>query len=107
MLVKLLALAERHQLHREQVLDRLWADLFERAGELAAALEVLEGVVARERAHEAAHVGLVRLYARTGQRAEALRQYQQLAEVLRHELETKPSPASQQLYQAILDGQFP
>ena len=43
-----------------------------------------------DRSHEEAHAGLMRLYALSGQRQQALRQYQALREVLQAELDAEP-----------------
>lgn len=51
--------------------------------------------------HEPAHRQLMRLYATTGQRAEALRQYKQCVEILDTELATPPEAETTQLYQMI------
>lgn len=56
---------------------------------------------------EEAHVELMRLYARTGQRYQALRQYQQLQATLRRELDVEPTAATQKLYRDIRSGLFP
>lgn len=55
--------------------------------------------------HEPAHRQLMRLYAANGQRAEALRQYQQAVDVLDAELATPPEDETTQLYETILNGQ--
>ncbi|HSH83478.1 MAG TPA: tetratricopeptide repeat protein, partial [Herpetosiphonaceae bacterium] len=75
--------------------------------ELPAAIEALRRVVESEPAHEDAHTGLMRLYARTGQRHQALRQYAQLRDALRRELDAEPEPESQRLYQEIRSGLYP
>ncbi len=56
--------------------------------------------------HEPAHRQLMRLYAANGQRAEALRQYQQAVEVLDAELATPPEDETTHLYETILNGQL-
>jgi predicted ATPase/DNA-binding SARP family transcriptional activator len=83
------------------------ARLHEARGESEPAIEALRRVIAGEPAHEEAHVALMRLYARCGQRHRALRQYQQLREALRRELDIEPDPASERLYQEIRALQFP
>lgn len=82
------------------------ARLREAQRETAAASEALRRVVTQEPAHEEAHLALMGVYARAGQRHQALRQYQQLQETLRSELDVDPSPASQRLYQDILAGRL-
>src|SRR6185295_6699278 len=51
---------------------------------------------------EAAHRALMRLYARHGRRASALRQYQVCVEVLQRELGVEPEPETRRVYQDIL-----
>ncbi|HEX5503334.1 MAG TPA: LuxR C-terminal-related transcriptional regulator, partial [Thermomicrobiales bacterium] len=43
----------------------------------------------------------------SGERGRALRQYQQLREALRRDLDVDPAPAAQRLYRQIWDGRFP
>ena len=81
------------------------AALHEAAQRPEAAVEALRRAVAAEPSHEAAHAALMRLYARTGQRHEALRQYERLRRALRTELDAAPSAGSQRLVRDILtDG---
>jgi DNA-binding SARP family transcriptional activator len=70
-----------HQLRLKLLLDL--AGLLETCGETAAAINALGQVVVLDRAHEEAHTRLMRLYALTGQRQQALRQFQLLREALR------------------------
>jgi DNA-binding SARP family transcriptional activator len=51
--------------------------------------------------HEPAHRILMRLYAASGQRAEAIRQYHQCVEILDIDLATPPEEETNQLYAAI------
>lgn len=51
--------------------------------------------------HEPAHRELMRLYARSGQHAAALRQYAECARLLDHELGVEPEGATGELYAAI------
>jgi DNA-binding SARP family transcriptional activator len=57
--------------------------------------------------HEPAHQSLMRLYAWSGQRSAALRQYAECARVLEAELGVAPQTETQALYQAILDNRLP
>lgn len=57
--------------------------------------------------HEPAHRLLMQLYVTNGQRAEALRQYQQCAELLNAELATPPEEETTNLYEAILSNTQP
>jgi predicted ATPase/DNA-binding SARP family transcriptional activator len=79
----------------------------EARGDYPAAAALLVRFLAAEPAREEAHVGLMRLYALQGQRAQALRQYAHLRTLLRQELDVEPDTASQQLYHEILARQFP
>jgi predicted ATPase len=49
----------------------------------------------------------MRLYALTGQRQQALRQYQTLQAALKRELDAEPEPNISRLHQEILSGRFP
>ena len=68
------------------------------------ATETFRKALVNDPTHEEAHRGLMRIYALTGQRAKALRQYGVLQEVLKRELSAEPDDASRQLHQQILDG---
>lgn len=83
------------------------AELYEKRGEMAKAVEALKRVVAEESTREEAHVGLMRLYALTGRRVEALRQYERLEESLSRKVAAEPDPASQRLYGEIAAERFP
>jgi len=74
----------------------------EARGELKQAMESLRQAVQSEPTVEESHVALMRLYAATGQRAQALRQYALLQEVLAAELDAEPDESSRQLFAAIL-----
>ena len=89
-----------------ELLDALveLARLQEREGRLDAAIATLRRVITREPAHEPAHRTLMRLHAAGGQRHYALRQYQQLCDVLRREVEAEPEADTERLYQEILSG---
>src|SRR5688572_25835447 len=80
------------------------ARLYEARGDAQAAIGVLQQVIEVEPLYEEAHLGLMRLYAMSGQRHQAVRQYQQLREALKQELDTDPDASAQQLYQEIIAG---
>jgi DNA-binding SARP family transcriptional activator len=82
------------------------AELRESEGQPYAAIDALAQVVAREPVHEEAHVALMRLYAQSGQRYLALREYQRLSVALRRELDLEPTPAITQLYRDIAAGNW-
>jgi predicted ATPase/DNA-binding SARP family transcriptional activator/DNA-binding CsgD family transcriptional regulator len=83
------------------------AALCEELGDLGSAIDALRQAVSEEPAHEEAHAGLMRLYARSGHRYQALRQYEQLRETLRRRFGTEPGVASQSLHEKNLAGRFP
>lgn len=69
------------------------AQLSEQRGDLAQACRFLEQAIAKEPTSEAAHLALIQIYARTGQRMEAIRQFQALREALVRELGEEPQRA--------------
>ncbi len=79
----------------------------EEGGAMAEARAALTRVVAEEPTHEAAHTGLMRLFARGGQRQQALRQFGRLRAALQRDLAAAPDLTSQRLYHNILARQFP
>ncbi|HEX2517482.1 MAG TPA: tetratricopeptide repeat protein, partial [Chloroflexota bacterium] len=83
------------------------AEVAQEAGDGEGEDAALTRAITADPAHEAAHQGLMRLHARSGQRHLALRQFQQLRESLRRELDAEPDPASQRLYEDILSGAYP
>ena len=83
------------------------AGLYEEREEYESAIEALQRVVAEEPSHEEAHVGLMRLYALSGRRHEALVQYEVLREALFRELEAKPGADTRRLYEEVRAGGFP
>ena len=83
------------------------AELYEERGDLGLAVEALRKVVSGEPAREEAHLALMRLYASTGQRYQALRQYEQLRETLRRELGTEPGALTQRAHEEIEAGRVP
>ena len=82
------------------------ARLHETRQEFAEGIAALQQVLSVEKSHEKAHAGLMRLYALSGQRHLAVRQYQALRDVLLQELEAKPSQSTAQLHEAIQKGDF-
>jgi len=57
--------------------------------------------------HEPAHRLLMAVYARDGQQAAALRQYEECVRLLEEELAVEPEAATEELYEAIRSRQFP
>jgi len=99
---------ERREQLRRTYLDLLveMAALHEERKDFRAATETLTKVVTDEPTHEGAHVGLMHLYALSGQHQTGLAQYEQLREALRRELGREPNAASQRLYEEILTGRL-
>ncbi|MDQ3863197.1 MAG: tetratricopeptide repeat protein, partial [Actinomycetota bacterium] len=67
----------------------------------------LQEIISHEPAHEEAHVALMRMHARAGQRYRAIRQYEHLRQALRLELGVEPHAASRHMYGEILAGHTP
>ena len=89
-LALLMELAERH-------LD---------AGDEPGAVEALQQAVVDDPLHEEVHRRLMRLFAASGRRQQALAQYQQLRQTLRREYEADPDPETRRVYQDILAGRL-
>jgi predicted ATPase/DNA-binding SARP family transcriptional activator/DNA-binding CsgD family transcriptional regulator len=83
------------------------AGLYEERGEYGAGIESLGKALSEEPTREETHVSLIRLYALSGNKGEALAQYVQLEEVLARELGTEPSASSRALREEIAVGRFP
>ncbi len=81
--------------------------IHERSGDYSFALTALRRITEAEPSDESAHVRLMRIYASTGRRPLALRQYGQLVHTLAHELDAAPEPETEALYQAIKNGTYP
>jgi TolB-like protein len=95
---------ERGRLHdlAVDVLDRLAASQF---GD--AAIETAQRLQQLDPAREETHRLLMRLHAGAGQRAQALRQYQQCRETLQRELQAQPDIETERLYRQIQDETIP
>jgi adenylate cyclase len=95
---------ERTRLHNLaiDVLDRLAAS---QSGN--AAIETAQQLLQLDPVREETHRLLMRLYAATGQRAQALRQYQQCRDTLQRELQARPEIETEALYRRIQDEPMP
>ncbi len=71
------------------------------AGEAEAAIGTAQRLLALDSLREEAHRALMRLYAETGQRSAALRQYRLLEESLRRELDAEPEGESVRLREQL------
>ena len=80
------------------------AELYGRRGERGPTIEALEQAAGIEPTHEEAHAGLMRLYAASGRRREALLQYERLEEALREAGSAGPGAGISRLYEEILAG---
>lgn len=83
-----------------QTLARL-SDRAEQAQDYARAFEYFHRFVFDDPLNEGAQRGLMRVYARTGRHAAALRQYNQLVETLTDELGAEPAPETRALAESI------
>ena len=82
------------------------ARLHEARQDYPAAIETLLRLLAMDKSHEEAHAGLMRLYALSGQRQQALRQYLALRDALHAELDAEPGQRTTQLYEDIQAGRI-
>jgi predicted ATPase/DNA-binding SARP family transcriptional activator/DNA-binding CsgD family transcriptional regulator len=83
------------------------ARVYEERKEFGRAIETLSKVVAEEPTREEAQVGLMRMYALSGRRREALGQYERLREALLREFGAEPEAAAGRLQEEIWTGRFP
>ena len=101
-------MSQREWLRREFAdIQRRLSVYYAEAQQYAQAIKYAQQWLSTDPLHEPAHRQLMRLYAANGQRAEALRQYQQAVELLDAELATPPEDETTQLYESILNGQLP
>src|SRR5205085_1443477 len=101
------AAAQREQLRalRQDLLADL-ARLHEAQGHYPQSIERLKELLVCEASNEEAHRHLIRLYAQTGSRHQALQQYRQCRASLRRELDAEPDQATVTLYEQIVAGQI-
>ncbi len=102
------------QLSEQEGLRRVNADVYRRLSTYNADLQQYDQAIryaqqwlSMDTFHEPSHRQLMRLYAANGQRAEALRQYRQVVDLLDTELATPPEDETTHLYETILSGQLP
>ena len=87
----------------ERALDQLVAAL-EASGRPADALPHARRRLALDPLHEPAHRMLIRLYAASGHRSEALSQYRECVRVLDRELGVRPLAETTEIYNAVNEG---
>ena len=93
---------ELARLH-EQVLEALARNAQRRRTWWLAA-DVWHELIALDPTRESAHRELMRLYAARGERAQAVRQYEELRSVLATELQTAPDPVTEAFYRELRAG---
>ncbi|HEX6708727.1 MAG TPA: BTAD domain-containing putative transcriptional regulator, partial [Rubrobacter sp.] len=81
--------------------------LYEERGEVERAIEALGQMVRKDPTREEAHAGLMRLFAASGRRGEALSQYRLLAEILHREFASEPATETTRLCEEIREGRSP
>lgn len=82
------------------------AALNEAAGQLAEAIDAARRIIAIDPLHEPAHRTLMRLYGRSGQRQQAIRQFEVLRDALDSELGVAPEPDTVRLHEQIRAGEI-
>lgn len=92
---------EALELQFVQVLERIF-EIARSEGDYTAAVHYAERLIKQDPLGESWHRRLIELHAAHGNRAEALRIYNLCAETLRHELDVKPSPKTQRLFQRLI-----
>ncbi len=101
-----IAESERLQSLYLDALEQL-AEIYQEQHEFQKAISVWMKVLHAVPWHERAHRELMRLYALSGDRPAALRQYSEYCEILQRELHVPPLPETQALYEKILRGASP
>jgi DNA-binding SARP family transcriptional activator len=101
-------LGQRERLHEVALsaLDRLLAHQREE-GSSNAAIQTALRLLELDALEEPAHRALMQLYAETGRRAAALRQYETCLASFQRELRTEPGKETKALYEEILRGPAP
>jgi predicted ATPase/DNA-binding SARP family transcriptional activator len=101
------------QIYQAEKYRQLYARVLEKLiyccqlqGDLETALTTARRWVALDPLHEAAQRTLMILYARAGQRSDALRQYQECIRLLQEELGVEPEPETEDLYEQIRDDKL-
>jgi DNA-binding SARP family transcriptional activator len=89
------------QLHQELLLGL--GTLEQALGNDLAAAAALRQVLSGDPTNEPAHRALMRLFAATGDRGQAVRQYHICRDALRRELDVDPSPETETLHRSILE----
>lgn len=102
------AATPREQLRRRYLtLLHALAARHEASHDWALATATLQRILIDESADEAAHQGLMRIFALAGQRGQALQQWAHYTAALRRELDAEPDETGRRLHEAIAAGRFP
>lgn len=80
------------------------SELYEDEGNYTRAIELAKQLIAADAANEVAHRRLMKLYAQSGNKHQALRQYRECVESLRRELDVGPDQATVELHDQITAG---
>ncbi|HEY3783203.1 MAG TPA: BTAD domain-containing putative transcriptional regulator [Fimbriimonadaceae bacterium] len=72
------------------------------ANDLPQAIVYAKKLIGLDSLREDSHAELIKLYEATGERSSAIRQYQQLKQILQEEIGSDPSPEIQRLYEQIV-----
>jgi DNA-binding SARP family transcriptional activator len=72
------------------------------AGDIDAARDAAEKLLARDPLREEAHAALIAVFGETGSRSQVARQYRRLLDVLRRELDVEPLPETDAAYRAAM-----
>ncbi|MFQ5741942.1 MAG: BTAD domain-containing putative transcriptional regulator, partial [Acidobacteriota bacterium] len=94
---------EQLRILHQGLLSKL-AQLYQEKGLNSAAIEVLNALLSSEPANEDAHRRLMLVYAESGHRQQALRQYLLCREAVRRELDAEPEEATRSLHDRIVAG---
>jgi DNA-binding SARP family transcriptional activator len=78
------------------------ADLLEARGDVAPAVDCLREVLSEDPTREEVHRRLIRLWAETGCREQAIRQFHTCEQMLRRDLDLVPQPETVSLFQDVL-----
>lgn len=81
------------------------AEYYRRHGEAEHAISLYDRIVAEDPYREEIHREIMRVYLELGQRAAAVKHYQELEAFLLEDLGVEPMPETVTLYQAILEGE--
>ncbi|MEE8587025.1 MAG: BTAD domain-containing putative transcriptional regulator, partial [Acidobacteriota bacterium] len=96
--------SERLRRELSNALERLTEGRREQ-GDHSGAIEAAHRLLSLDPLAEQVHRRLMRLYAESGQRSAAVRQYEKCAAVLEDQLQVAPEPETTELFQAVRKGQ--